>query len=207
MKPLPREPGERARRTREKILAHTMRVFSERGIRKVTVEELCADMAMSKRTFYRHFGSRDALVNELVTQHLSAALPPIAQNLSSDKPVDEILDLHFDLLIHNLFANVTARMMADIQLLLPGIWAEIEGFRNQIAGIFTELLRRGQSEGSVRPDLDPVVAGKLIQGIVTNLANPKFLLSQDISIGQFAATFRKVLLGGVLALPRGGSSR
>lgn len=192
----------RSQRTRERILAHAGRVFAEQGFRKATVEKLCADLSMSKRTFYRHFPGRDSLVEELVTERLSRYLPLILENLASDRPVDKILKAHFDLLVNHLFANVSARMMADVQILMPESWERIEQFRSQAIGIITDLLRRGQRDGSIRRDIDPAVTGKLIQGIVTNLANPRFLVAQDISIGQFVTTFQSLLLGGVLA-PRG----
>jgi hypothetical protein len=50
------------------------------------------------------------------------------------------------------------------------------------------------------------VTGKLIQGIVTNLANPRFLLAQDIRIGQFVAPFQNLLLNSVLD-PQGKEGR
>jgi AcrR family transcriptional regulator len=189
---------QRTERTRERILAHAGRVFAERGFRKVTVGELCADLGMSKRTFYRYFPNRDALVDTLLTDRLSANLPLILENLSSGKPVDTILRTHFDLLINRLFVNVSTQMMADVQILMPAIWERIEQFRSHVAGIITELLRRGQRDRTVRLEIDPAVTGKLIQGIVTNLANPRFLLAQDISIGQFVANFQNLLLNGVL---------
>jgi len=190
-------PG-RTEKTRNRIIAHADRVFRERGFRKVTVEELCADLCMSKRTFYRHFHDRDALVVAVVVERIEGYAPAIVENLTSNGPVDGILKKHFDLLIHNVLPNVSTQMMVDIQVLMPELWDRIDQFRSGAVGIITELLRRGQNEGSIRPDIDPTVAGKLIQGILTNVAHPQFMAEQGLSFDQFLTTFKELLLQGVL---------
>ena len=188
----------RTEKTRRRIVAHAERVFRERGFRKVTIEELCADLGMSKRTFYRHFPDRDALVVAVVVERVESHVPAILENLTSDRPVDEILTRHFDLLIQNVLANVPMQMMVDVQVLMPELWDRIDQFRSGAVSIITELLRRGQKEGTIRPDIDPTVAGKLIQGILTNVAHPRFMAEQGLSFDQFITTFKDLLLQGVL---------
>ena len=191
----------RSEKTRKRIIAHGERVFRERGFRKVTVEELCADLGMSKRTFYRYFQDRDALVVAVVVERVESHVPAILENLTSSEPVDVILRRHFDLLIHNILSNVPMQMMVDVQILMRELWDRIDQFRSGAVGIITELLRRGQKEGSIRPDIDPNVAGKLIQGILTNVAHPQFMAEQGLSFDQLITTFKGLLLQGVL-VPR-----
>jgi AcrR family transcriptional regulator len=188
----------RTAKTRKRIMAHADRVFAERGFRKVTVEELCADMGMSKRTFYRHFTDRDALVEAILAERVADYVPSIIENLTSAEPVDRILKRHFDLLIHDVFSRVSTQVMADVQVLMPELWERFDQFRGGAVGIITDLLRRGQREGSIRQDIDPTVAGKLIQGILTNVAHPRFMVEQGLSFDQFISTFKDLLLQGVL---------
>ena len=189
---------DRTEKTRKRIIAHAERVFRERGFRKVTVEELCADLGMSKRTFYRHFPDRDALVVAVVVERVENHVPALLENLTSSEPADVILRRHFDLLIHNILSNVPTQMMVDVQVLMPELWERFEQFRSGAVSIITELLRRGQKEGSIRPDIDPTVAGKLIQGILTNVAHPQFVAEQGLSFDQLITTFKALLLQGAL---------
>jgi AcrR family transcriptional regulator len=203
MKKVTKGRQSRPEKTRKRIVAHAERVFRERGFRKVTVEELCADLGMSKRTFYRYFPDRDALVVAVVVERVEGYVPEIVENLTSAGPVDAILKKHFDLLIHNVLANVSTQMMVDIQVLMPELWDWIDQLRSGAVSIITELLGRGQQEGTIRPDLDPTVAGKLIQGILTNVAHPRFMADQGLSFDQFITTFKGLLLQGVLVPKRG----
>jgi AcrR family transcriptional regulator len=198
----PGRPG-RTEKTRKRIIAYADRVFRDRGFRKVTVEELCADLGMSKRTFYRYFPDRDELVTAVAVEVFERHQPAILENLTSDGPVDEILKKHFDLLINNVLSNVSTQVMVDIQVLMPELWDRIDRFRSRAVGIIAELLRRGQKEGSIRPDIDATVAGKLIQGILTNVAHPRFMAEQGLSFDQFITTFKDLLLEGVLMPKRG----
>jgi hypothetical protein len=81
---------------------------------------------------------------------------------------------------------------------MPELWDRFDQLRGGAVGIITDLLRRGQQEGSIRQDIDPTVAGKLIQGILTNVAHPRFMMEQGLSFDQFISTFKDLLLQGVL---------
>ena len=53
-------------RTRATILEATAEVFYERGIDGIGIAELCARLKISKETLYRHFGSKDGLVDAML---------------------------------------------------------------------------------------------------------------------------------------------
>ena len=53
-------------RTREAILASATRLLYERGLDGIGVAELCAAVGASKETLYRHFGSKDGLVDAVL---------------------------------------------------------------------------------------------------------------------------------------------
>ncbi|MYT30058.1 MULTISPECIES: TetR family transcriptional regulator [unclassified Streptomyces] len=46
-------------RTREALVDTALRLFSERGFQSVTLDELCDAVDTSKRTFFRHFTSKE----------------------------------------------------------------------------------------------------------------------------------------------------
>ncbi|MFE7631000.1 TetR/AcrR family transcriptional regulator [Kocuria sp. NPDC057446] len=56
----PRE--QRMRRTRGALVAGARRLTAERGLAGFTVEELCADVGISRRSFFNYFASKDDAV-------------------------------------------------------------------------------------------------------------------------------------------------
>ena len=53
-------------RTRAAMLAAASPVFYERGLDGVGIAELCASVGASKETLYRHFGSKDGLIEAVL---------------------------------------------------------------------------------------------------------------------------------------------
>ena len=58
--------GKRRREdSRERLLAAAVKTYSEQGYVATTIEDIIAEAGLSRVTFYRHFGSKAALVAEL----------------------------------------------------------------------------------------------------------------------------------------------
>lgn len=188
----------RSEKTRKRILASADQVFYQRGLRKVTVEELCAGMAISKRTFYKHFHDRDALVEAIIANRMAEVGPLIIDNLNSNRPVPEILERHFDLLVNKVFARVSVQMLADLQVMMPEAWERIETMRTRVIKALAEMIRKGQKRGTIHSDLDPEVLGMIVQAVVSSIANPAFLMAQGLSFEQIVMTMKRILLHGVV---------
>jgi AcrR family transcriptional regulator len=61
-----------------RILETAMRRFYDDGIRQVGVDLLISESAVTKATFYKHFGSKDRLVLEYITTRRDASLESIS---------------------------------------------------------------------------------------------------------------------------------
>jgi len=65
--PVPKGTSLDPERTRVALLASATEIFYERGLDGVGVAELCRAVGASKETLYRHFGSKDGLVEAVLT--------------------------------------------------------------------------------------------------------------------------------------------
>ncbi len=195
----PKADTERAERTRERILLYSAKHFRERGIRKVTVDELCAEMALSKRTFYKYFRSRDDLVEVIIDRVVSEASRATRESLQSDGPASEALRTHVGQVSKLFDTQSSVLMMADIQTTMPELWARIVELRKEMVNLTIETLRRGQAEGDIRSDIDADVLGKVLQGISDTVGNPVFALANGLSLDQLGSTLLQIVLHGILA--------
>jgi AcrR family transcriptional regulator len=186
-------------KTRQRIVLYAQRVFFERGFRKVTVDELCAGMALSKRTFYKHFANRDELVEAVLWNSVSAPMQDIVTNLMTPAPAQTVLERHFQLLQRFLLTSISLPFMADIEDLMPELWARIEERRRAVVELVANLLERGQREGVLRPDLNPFVLTRVFQRLVTVVADPSFLRAEGLSMVETVKTMKTLVLHGVLA--------
>jgi len=53
-------------RSRERILASALRLFSERGFAQVTIDEVMVDAGLTRGAFYAHFDSKEHLYAEAI---------------------------------------------------------------------------------------------------------------------------------------------
>jgi len=81
--------------TRQRILDAAYQLFGARGYARVSIDEVAAAAAVTKRTLYRHFDSKDVLIGEVVeTQHRRAftASRTLGQSPGS---TDDLVDVLF----------------------------------------------------------------------------------------------------------------
>ena len=55
---------------KEKILQYSKEVFYREGFYKITMDEIARDLKISKKTIYKYFPSKEAIVKELIEETL-----------------------------------------------------------------------------------------------------------------------------------------
>ena len=60
----PSRHARRKARTRDEIYRAAMRLFAERGVEAVTIEQICAEADVARATFFLHFPSKASLLLE-----------------------------------------------------------------------------------------------------------------------------------------------
>ena len=80
------EPGARERRkasTRRALTAHARRLTSERGLKGFTIEELCDEVGVSRRTFFNYFPNKEHAV---MGSHDDEFIKPQLQKFMAGRP-------------------------------------------------------------------------------------------------------------------------
>ncbi|NLH48428.1 MAG: TetR/AcrR family transcriptional regulator [Myxococcales bacterium] len=192
------EASESEDKTRLRIITYAHRIFLERGFRKITVEELCAGMALSKRTFYKYFKNRDDLVLAILQEVVRTRFSKVFFNLNSDQPVRQVILRHFQLLQEEAFQNISLVFLSDVQDLMPELWEFIDQVRAQVALGLGRLIERGQREGAIRREIDPEVFGKIIEAFLLRVADPRYVMTLGLNLQQVAGTMRELIMHGVM---------
>ena len=134
-------------------------MFAEAGYRAGKVSQVAARIGVSEPVIFQNFGSKAALFAAVlgrVTQLVEARFSELADQLGSvpDLLAEVLSPEHLELLhapgsLGSLFADAAA--LTDE----PGVADAARRTVRTIAHGLSDLLRRGQAEGDLRPDLDP----------------------------------------------------
>jgi AcrR family transcriptional regulator len=138
-------------RNREKLLTAAVDVFAQDGT-DVSLERVAKRAGVGIGTLYRHFPTRDALV-EAAYRNEVARLHEAAGELLAEHPPDEALALWMD---HYVTYAVAKRGMRDALQSLTASNSELYAeSRAQITEAIATLLEAGAAAGTIRADVDP----------------------------------------------------
>lgn len=90
----PTRPGLTARRiarTRADLAHAAAQLFKAQGYDTTTVEQICAAVDVSPRTFFRYFASKEDVLNELLESHLDAMTRELAARPASERALDSLV--------------------------------------------------------------------------------------------------------------------
>jgi AcrR family transcriptional regulator len=186
-------------KTRQRILAAAGGLFFNRGFAKVTVDEIAAELGISKKTLYQHFASKEALLQAVVRGMLTAVAAEV-ESLIGDERMD-----FMDKLI-GLMRLITARVSRiskpfadDMQRHAPELWQEIQEFRHKkVMANFGRLVRKGQAMGVFRKDLDPELLTVIYAATIQGVVNPQTLARLPYTASQLFQAVGKTMFIGIL---------
>ncbi|MEU8385895.1 TetR/AcrR family transcriptional regulator [Streptosporangium sp. NPDC048865] len=141
-----------ARRNRERLLEVAVRAFSHDGP-DVTLDAIAKAAGVGIGTLYRHFPTREALIEEAYRSELNRlcdAVPGLLETLPPDQATRTWMDHFVDYM-------TTKRGMADaLRVVIASGGNPYAQSRDRLIEAITTLLRAGAAAGTVRSDVDPV---------------------------------------------------
>ncbi|MET8629708.1 helix-turn-helix domain-containing protein [Kitasatospora sp. NPDC004669] len=157
-----------ARRNRERILEAAVRAFSEKGA-DVPIDTIAKAAGVGSATLYRHFPTREALVEAAYRNELARVCDSAAE-LLADNPADAAMRLWMDRFIDYLAAK---QGMADA--LRAAVASGADPFAETLDKLSTAigtLLHAGAEAGLLRPDIEPIDVGLSLSGIALITSAP-----------------------------------
>ena len=169
------------------------------GYSALTMDELAAELGMSKKTLYVHFPSKDVLV-EAILAGFMGEIRASADALFADKTLSFTAKLHrFSEAMVQRFARMNPHVLRDLQRSAPHLYRKIEEFRHHnIPHIFGRMLRQGQAAGMVCADIDPDFAIEFWRPAIQSLMHPDTLERLQLHPDQMFTKAIKLFFGGLL---------
>lgn len=139
-----------ARRNREKLLAAALSAFSDRGT-DVSLEGVARDAGVGVGTLYRHFPTREALVEAVYLAELDR-LHDGAAELLAEHPPDEALARWMDLFVQ--YAATKRGLRGALQSVVASGGNPYAQSRAKMVEALATILDAARAAGTVRDDVD-----------------------------------------------------
>ena len=88
-----------------KILKSADELFSKRGVRDVTIDDVCRHISISKKTFYQYYPQKEDLVAEVISYHLKKKIDHCTLLLQDKNPVEVMATILYEMDKKKLFAS------------------------------------------------------------------------------------------------------
>lgn len=152
---------------REQILEIAVQVFIEQGYDATSVASLANRLGLSKSAMYHHFASKEELLAVALDEALGGLEGALADagDGSARARLEKVLRGAVLVLVDKLaYVTLLLRVRGNSDVERAALERR-RAFDRQV----TTLLRAAQAEGTVRDDIDPSVATRLLFGMVNSI--------------------------------------
>jgi TetR/AcrR family transcriptional regulator, cholesterol catabolism regulator len=137
----------------ESILIIASRLFEQFGIRSVSIDNVCSELRISKKTFYNYFPQKEDLVEAVLVYQHKVQQEKFLKIYKNKNAIDSLI-----LTIREIRKTIGQESMAmcnDLEKYYPKVNEKFEQItREEMRGGFERFLNQGIEEGYFREDLD-----------------------------------------------------
>lgn len=183
---------------KQRILIKAEEIFSKVGYTKTTMEEIAANLGISKKTLYKHFANKEHVVRELV-RTTKCDIEIFVENLLNNNQIEFIDKLkQFMDFIAKQSSKLNNPMVQDLFKNHPDLWNDIQIFRkqkayNNLSRLIEEGVKRGVFDGTINTEVIVMV----YISAVHNVLNPETVAELPLSGEQVYSEIIKIIFEGI----------
>lgn len=160
--------------SRAKLIEVALRILLERGIDAVRVDDVVAEVGVTKGSLYWHFSDRNALIKEALLEYVRRLNAELVDGISSAiveatsttdylaRIAPVLVDPFDPAKARDLTQRLTLMMQANAD---PEFAPLIREVQVRSLTVYTDLMREAQSKGFIKPELDPMAVATALHAI------------------------------------------
>jgi len=164
----PRRRG-RPGHDQDAVLTAAVRLFNERGYDATSMFDIAESLGITKSTVYHHISGKEQLLQMAMDRALDGLFEAAAEVSDLDLPA---LDRLERLIRRSVLVLAERFEFVTVLLRVRGNTAVEQHAlvrRRELDALVTKLVKQAQTEGTVRVDVDPATAARLLLGMVNSL--------------------------------------
>ena len=173
----------------EKILRESARLFSKYGIRSLSMDDICRELGISKKTLYQYVESKSDLISHILQSAYGEHGKKMLEFIEGEhNAIDELLAVSRKVCLN--MQNFNPSIIFDLQKYYPEIYKK--HYDAKMIAIFNDIqanLNKGISENLYRDDLNVDLVARLYVQKLEDVHNPTFLASMAIDVATYAKIF------------------
>jgi AcrR family transcriptional regulator len=173
--------------------------FFTHGYSQCTMDEIAAELGMSKKTLYVHFASKEALMTAVIDD-LGREIRDSADGLLANRQLNfaEKLRGFAEGMVERL-TKTNPRLLRDLQRFAPDLSRRVSEMREKnIPYVFSRFIEEGQLGGMVRTDVRTDFAVAFFLSAMNGLVQPATMERLGLAPRDIAPRAIELFFGGLL---------
>jgi AcrR family transcriptional regulator len=182
---------------KDKIITACRDLSSERGLHNINMDDLAARAGVSKRTVYRYFTGKEAIIEAALDAFMAEMAEAVAQIVREETEPTQVLSaLQKYLFKHGQFV-INPQSFKDLKQHYPYLWQKIDRFRLEQVNAILAFISASRTPVSPN-DIDPRIAAAVILSSIQTVLNPDFVVANNLTFEVTAQQLSHLLMNGFL---------
>lgn len=161
--------------TKEKILTHASALFMKYGFKSITMDDICRELGMSKKTIYQFYSDKNELVSACIDAELNTMECGADAIMSKyENPIDAMIAIiEFT---GGMMQSLTPGVLFDLKKYFRSSWDKLDNHIKQAVYASVKAnVENGQKKGLYRKDTDINHISMIYVHLVQLLIDPDLL--------------------------------
>jgi len=139
---------------KERILEKAHELFMRYGVRSVSMDDIAAQLGMSKKTLYQYYTDKEELVDAVLSEVLEKNRNEcFVDRQNAENALHEIF-LAFDM-VQEMFTNMNPSIVFDLEKYHPAVYKKLQHHKKVFMyQMIRQNLERGIKEELYRPEIN-----------------------------------------------------
>jgi len=178
------------------ILSEGFESVADGGVRAFTVDALSKRLAMSKKTIYKFFPTKENLIHSIM-HFVLGQINGVFKKVMTEEPNPALQYIKIMEKICKFSGRTPVHKLVELKSLYPEIWKEVESFRLSHQEDFYIILKNAQDQGLAHRDINMKSVAIVYINIVNSTFQPEFFLKNDLPIRDTIHGFVQIVARGI----------
>jgi len=181
---------------KERILDVAAEKINLYGLKKFTIDEIAAELKISKKTIYKYFKSKDDIILEYFKTTISSDKNSVEKTMNSNA---DFLEKIHKIIYSNHKYRLPVKLLNEAKLFYPHEWNEIEELKQYKLNAMKDILEKASFEGKINSDINFPVLCKMLEKISDTFIDYEFLIVNKLKTTEAIDEALKIILHGILS--------
>lgn len=159
---------------KENIIKTSAKLFAKFGLRSVSIDDICSELHISKKTFYNYFQGKSELVEAVINYVLTYRTGRSLKERNAWSMVDVIMNNYTHFASHHTQFAKHIVFLYDLEKYYPEL---NQSFKERLRELdqqrISETIRRGVEEGVFRDDLNVEFTAAMVAATMPSVIEQK----------------------------------